>query len=367
MQIVDLRRGACGTPPRRTAPIFAFGTRYSFTGLATTTPAPALSRRTAAARAASATPPATLAKTTATSRLAATTPPASLARAIAHLATATSTPAASLARAIVRALPAATAPAVTASRLTTTARGTSSTPAALVRADKAHPLDLLAATVPAPLALRQTGASRLATTLPPAALVRAIARSLDASTTPAAPLRRAIVRALAASTSPLAQLLARYVPIANAKPGRTLLLPPDIRALLLQPDIRAILLPPDEALMPAIPPLAWSPAAGADSDFYWLLLSDWLPEGDAVISPTVTVLPAFAGDPTPLEVVGVPVVVTGAAQVIVPPGVPYLDPGPRIQCQLAGGTTGYTYTTVVSWQDSQGRTINRQVQLPIQW
>lgn len=155
---------------------------------------------------------------------------------------------------------------------------------------------------------------------------------------------------------------------------RAVLLPPDTRTVIQQPDIRTILLPadvraviarPDEELsMPEAPP-QWSPAASSDVDLYFLSLSRWLPTGDTVNTPSVTVVP-IAGDLNPI-VVGSVSVDTGPRSVVIPPGVVYLDPGPRLLAILSGGTTGKTYTTILTWHDAQGRTINRQVLLSIQW
>lgn len=179
----------------------------------------------------------------------------------------------------------------------------------------------------------------------------------------------------AISEDPISTIPTAAVP-ARAKPGRILslvadmreiLVAPDDRLLQLQPDVRAILLPPDEDDMPPTPPQYWSPAASADVDIYWLSLTQWLPPDDTVSNPSVVILPAFTGDNNPVTVVGTPTVETGDLRVVVPPGVPIIDPGPRIQMKLTGGTPGRTYTTVITWQDDQGRTINRQALLPIQW
>jgi hypothetical protein len=161
-----------------------------------------------------------------------------------------------------------------------------------------------------------------------------------------------------------------------AKPGRILpllpdvrdiLLSPDDRMLVLGPDVRAIILPPDEDDMPPTPPQSWSPAAGADVDLYWLSLFKWLPPDDTVSNPSVTVSGGPPGDTAPVVASGV-TIDTGDRSVYVPPGVgPVIDPGPRIQMTLTGGTAGWTYTTTITWQDSQGRTINRQAQLYVQW
>ena len=155
-------------------------------------------------------------------------------------------------------------------------------------------------------------------------------------------------------------------------PGRFLTLAPDAREVLLPADYRGILLAPDvrtilvntEGDMTA-PIQSWSPAAGADVDFYWLSLSRWIPTGDTVNNPSVAIL-GPAGDATPLTVSNV-LIDTGARQVIIPPGVPFNDPGPRVQMKMTGGTVGVTYTTVITWQDTQGRTINRQAQLLVEW
>jgi hypothetical protein len=149
-----------------------------------------------------------------------------------------------------------------------------------------------------------------------------------------------------------------------APDARAIVLSPDIRAMLLWPDARTVLLQPDDNTMPQAPP-QWSPAASADTDLYWVSLARWLPAGDSVNTPAVAVVPIH-GDTNPL-VVGSVSVDLGVRQVIIPPGVPYTDPGPRIQAQLSGGTVGKTYTTIVSWHDVQGRIISRQILLLIQW
>lgn len=156
-------------------------------------------------------------------------------------------------------------------------------------------------------------------------------------------------------------------PIIIARPGRVLPLLPDTRDLLLPPDIRTIILPLDEAPMPPVPAQYWSPASADDVDFYWLSLSLWIPPDDTILTPSAAVTP-ITDDPMPLEVVpGSVVVETGDRRVYVPPGVPVIDPGPRIRMQMQGGTFGKTYTTTITWTDSQGRTINRQALLTIQW
>ena len=145
---------------------------------------------------------------------------------------------------------------------------------------------------------------------------------------------------------------------------RTEILPTDIRTILLPPDVRTIILPRDEDEMVA-PTLQWSPSAGADTDIYFLSLAKWLPVGDTVNTPSVVVTP-ISGDLNPMTV-GAVSIDTGTRQVTIPPGVPFTDPGPRIEAVLSGGTTGKTYTTIVTWQDSQGRTISRPVLLFVQW
>lgn len=156
-------------------------------------------------------------------------------------------------------------------------------------------------------------------------------------------------------------------PIIIARPGRVLPLVPDTRDILLAPDIRTLILPLDEAPMPPVPPQYWSPASADDVDFYWLSLSQWIPPDDTILTPSAAVTP-ITDDPMPLEVVpGSVVVETGDRRVYVPPGVPVIDPGPRIRMQMQGGTFGKTYTTTITWTDSQGRTINRQALLTIQW
>ena len=145
---------------------------------------------------------------------------------------------------------------------------------------------------------------------------------------------------------------------------RAIMLSADIRAVVLPADVRCIVLPKDEA-MATLPVMQWSPAAGADTDVYFLSLSRWLPAGDTVNTPSVTVVP-ISGDLSPLTA-GAVTVDTGVRAVTIPPGVAFSDPGPRIQAVLSGGTTGKTYTTIVSWQDSQGRTINRPVLLLVAW
>lgn len=150
---------------------------------------------------------------------------------------------------------------------------------------------------------------------------------------------------------------------------RDILLSPDSRAVQLAPDVRLIILPVDEDDMPPTPPQYWSPAASADEDFYWLSLARWLPPDDTVSDPSVVVTSPLAGDTNPVVVVPDSVVIdTGDRTVYVPPGVgPVVDPGPRIQMELTGGSKGYDYTTTITWKDSQGRTMNRQAILPIQW
>lgn len=183
----------------------------------------------------------------------------------------------------------------------------------------------------------------------------------------------------AISESPISAIPVIGSPIVvAAKPGRILrllpdirdiLLSPDVRSLELGPDVRCIILPVDEDDMPPTPPQYWSPASGADIDLYWLSLFKWLPPDDTVSDPSVAISGGPANDPTPLIVVPDSVVVdTGDRSVYVPPGVgPVIDPGPRIQMKLSGGSKGYDYTTTITWQDSQGRTINRQALLSIQW
>lgn len=146
---------------------------------------------------------------------------------------------------------------------------------------------------------------------------------------------------------------------------RTVIQPVDIRAILLPADVRVVIAQRDEELeMPQAPP-QWSPAASADVDTYWLSLVRWLPAGDTVNTPSVTVVP-IPGDTNPVTVGSVSVD-TGSRAVTIPPGVSFQDSGPRIQAQLSGGTTGKTYTTILTWHDVQGRTINRQVLLQIAW
>jgi hypothetical protein len=150
-----------------------------------------------------------------------------------------------------------------------------------------------------------------------------------------------------------------YVAPSTARPGRFLSLPRDVRAILL---------PPDEDDMPPTPPQSWSPAAGTDTDDYWLSLALWLPPDDTVVNPSVAILSAFAGDTNPLAVVPNSVAVdTGDRRVMVPPGIPAIDPGPRIQMKLTGGTLGRTYVTAITWETGSGRGITRQASLFIQW
>ena len=116
-----------------------------------------------------------------------------------------------------------------------------------------------------------------------------------------------------------------------------------------------------------LPPLEWSPASALDSDFFWLLMSQWLPPNDTILNPTVSVV-AITGDSNPLSVVPDSVIVdTGPRLVSISPGTWTTDPGPRIQVQLAGGSKGQTYTTLIGWQNRQGRTKSRPALLFIQW
>lgn len=111
--------------------------------------------------------------------------------------------------------------------------------------------------------------------------------------------------------------------------------------------------------------MEWSPASSTDQEFYWLLLSKWLPVGDVVSSPSVTV-DAIAGDLNPLVPMGTASIDLGSRALWVAPGIKLLDPGPRIQVKLTGGTPGLTYTTRVSWSDSQGRHLTRAISLFIE-
>lgn len=112
--------------------------------------------------------------------------------------------------------------------------------------------------------------------------------------------------------------------------------------------------------------MEWSSASSTDEDYYWLLLSKWLPEGDSVLNPSVSV-DTIPGDTAPLVPVGPAEIDSGLREMLVSPGVKLLDPGPRVQVKLRGGTKGLTYTTRISWEDSQGRRVTRVATLFIEW
>lgn len=149
---------------------------------------------------------------------------------------------------------------------------------------------------------------------------------------------------------------------------RAIQLTSDARAVLYQPDIRAVLLQPESSGGPMdpvnIPEMFWTAAGPGDTDWYYMLLDIWLPAGDTVNTPTVTIT-SIVGDLTPPSVTGIAVEL-GAVTLTIAPGIPYVSNGPRIKCKISGGTVGNTYSTVVGWQDSQGRTLARTVLLPVE-
>jgi hypothetical protein len=114
----------------------------------------------------------------------------------------------------------------------------------------------------------------------------------------------------------------------------------------------------------APPVLLFGSAGPLDTDWYWLDLGLWLPPGDVVSSPVVTITP-IAGDAAPLTVAVAAALDTGPRTFRMPSGIDYVSAGPRIMVKLTGGTVGNTYSISFTWSDSQGRTITRKRLLSI--
>lgn len=112
--------------------------------------------------------------------------------------------------------------------------------------------------------------------------------------------------------------------------------------------------------------LEWSPAGGADKAYYWLSLAQMLPAEQVISNISATIDPIL-GDLTPMTLVEAAVVDLGPRELLFSPGFIVLDPGPRIQVRLTGGTVGLTYGVRIKWSDSTPQDLTRVVNLLVEW